>query len=478
MWARLAAMRVGANSEGGIMKGFYRQSLWLWMCVICQCGLLSGVANAEDSKRFLPSFVLITADTMRGDVAEVNGGPALTPALEEMAQTGWVFEKCFSTSMLTNPSHASIMTSTYSVDHGVYSNSRGISDEMDTIAELLKAAGYATGAVINFPHLNPNVSNLGQGFDKIIESTSEERGALEMAEVGLKVIMELRETNKPFFVWIHMTDPHAPYIKSHDYLSPKSPLGVSEAMYRVRKFSPGFQKNNEWFQRVFRNFRRTDVLLKRYVTEVEAVDTALARLRDGLGIIGASKSTYIVFTSDHGENLGERKQFFHHGGLYRETTHVPLLISGPKLEAKRIRELVQTIDIAPTILSMVGTKVPDAMRGWDLKPVVDGLVQGRDVVFSEHIFAQQVAARSKEGLLVYHRKDSGQFPAYPIKRGRYEYYDLLRDPDESKRINLRRKTARKLKQSVESFLKGGRKIKTKTPVDQDMASLRALGYLE
>jgi len=461
-----------------MMRAFFGQFIRLGVLLIFQVGLLSGVANAEDQKRILPSFILITADTMRGDVAGLNGGPALTPTLNEMAQNGWVFENCFSTSMLTNPSHASIMTSTYSVDHGVYSNSRGISDDMDTIAELLKTAGYATGAVINFPHLNPNVSNLGQGFDKIIESTSEERGALEMAEMGLKVIMDLRETNKPFFVWIHMTDPHAPYIKSHDYLSPKAPLGISEAMYRVRKYSPGFQKKNEWFQQVFRKFRRTDVLLKRYVTEVEVVDAALARIRDGLGVIGASNSTYIVFTSDHGENLGERKQFFHHGGLYRETTHVPLLISGPKLEAKRSRDLVQTIDIAPTILSMVGAKVPGTMRGRDLKPLVDGLVKGRDVVFSEHLFAQQVAARSKEGLLVYHRKDSRQFPAYPIKRGRYEYYDLLRDPDASKRVNLRRKDARELKKSLKRFLKGGRQIKTRAPTNQDMASLRALGYVE
>ena len=117
------------------------------------------------------NVILITADTMRGDVSSLDGGPVSMPNLHALAQNGWHFRNSYSNSMLTTPSHVSLMTSLYPRDHGIYDNQGGIDDDATTLAESLQNAGYFTAAVIGFPHLNPNVSNLGQGFEKIIPAS-------------------------------------------------------------------------------------------------------------------------------------------------------------------------------------------------------------------------------------------------------------------------------------------------------------------
>ena len=112
--------------------------------------------------------------------------------------------------MLTNPAHASLMTSLYPRDHGVYDNDSGIADGVPTLATQYQANGYATAAIINFPHLNPDVANLGQGFDTVQRGSLRERSAPAMTVAALELIATLPE---PWFVWLHYTDPHVPTIR-------------------------------------------------------------------------------------------------------------------------------------------------------------------------------------------------------------------------------------------------------------------------
>lgn len=157
--------------------------------------------RAADSVKHV---LLITVDTLRADVLGVAGGRARTPVLDALAAEGWWFEHSYSASMLTNPSHASIMTSLYPRDHGVYDNESGIAAGVPTLADAMRKDGRRTGAVLNFPHLNPSVSNLGQGFERVIEATKRERRAPEIADRTLELIDALSSDDPAapgWFVW-------------------------------------------------------------------------------------------------------------------------------------------------------------------------------------------------------------------------------------------------------------------------------------
>ena len=289
--------------------------------------------------------ILITIDTLRADYLGAYGGPARTPVFDRLAEQGWLFEDCSSTAMLTNPSHASILTSLYPRDHGVYDNQSGIQNGMRTIASALQRHGMRTAAVLGFPHLNPEVSNLGQGFDHVIRAQRRERSANDTSQRVLELIDSFDGQN--FFIWAHYVEPHAPY-------EPPFRVGLGAAppkmrripMRRAKRAAPAVQKNNRWFTRAFERYEHVDQLAQRYVREIEAADQGLGRLIEGLEDRSLS-DVAIVITSDHGENMGEHKLYFHHGGLYQPTVHVPLLVHAPNSSMGRIQEQVSTIDIAP-----------------------------------------------------------------------------------------------------------------------------------
>ena len=461
------------------------------LCVLglCWCALAACQGGSEQQVRTHPesappradNVILITIDTLRADVLEIHGGPAKTPVLSALARHGWWFESCTSASMLTNPSHASIMTSLYPRDHGVYDNQSGVPNGVGTIASALRAKGFETGALIGFPHLNPNVSNLGQGFGRVVLAGREERRARDTSQRALGLLDELR-ADRPFFLWVHYTDPHAPYEPPDD--CPPRPWSArpDRPIEDARRGAPGFQRKNEWFTQAFNRFGRTADLVARYVAEVEAADEGLGALVRGLQERGLARSTALVVTSDHGENLGDHDLYFHHGGLYPATTHVPLIIAVPGASPGRIGDPVATVDIAPTILSITHIPRWEPMRGQSLVPVALGQRAGRRHVFSEHMNAQLVAARSEDALLVIHRKTTKQFPSYPFESG---YRELWLPPVKSadpmggwRSVPARGDLAEDLERAVRSYLGAGLELTARTAISQDRDSLRALGYIE
>lgn len=432
-------------------------------------------ANEAEFKK-PTNVILITIDTLRADVLESYGGPARSNHLSALARHGWQFDACTSASMLTNPSHASIMTSLYLRDHGVYDNESGISPEVKTLAETLSRRGLQTAALIGFPHLNPNVSNLGKGFERVIKASRSERQALETSKRALSLIDEL-EGDSPFFLWVHYVDPHAPYDPPKEHLPRAWPGKPDRAMHHARNVSPGFQRKNPWFAKEFSQAKRTSELVSRYVAEVEATDQAIGFFRAGLKRRGLDGSTALVITSDHGENLGEQDLFFHHGGLYPQTTHVPLLVSVPGMKPARIPELVATVDIAPTILELLNAPRWEPMRGQDLTPVALGMHPGRQFVFSEHMNAQLVSVQSQERLMIVHRKSTGQFPSYRFVAGNSELFE--RSNEGWQAVNENEPAfSLELKQALDGYLGAGLRLSARPAMDQDRESLRALGYIE
>ncbi|MEM6730564.1 MAG: sulfatase, partial [Myxococcota bacterium] len=414
--------------------------------------------------------VLITVDTLRAEVLGTYGGPALTPEIDSWATRGQRFDRAFAAAMITNPSHASILTSLHPRDHGVYDNQSGIADPLRTLPSELRARGYATGAVVAFPHLNPEVANLGRGFDRFVPATRKERRAHEQVELTLSEIEALPSDR--FFFWLHIGDPHAPYEPLGE---PRTISPAKTPIRRATRVSPGFQRNNVWFRKVFKSIRHTEPFYDRYVAEVEAVDRALAALREGLAERGLWEKTLIVLTSDHGENFGENDLWFHHGGLHDSSVRVPLVIAGPGVQPEEREDLASHVDIAPTVLALLDSPRWEPMRGRELM----GEGPPARYAFSEHMLAQAVSVRDGEWLAILHRKNSRQFPNYPFTVGTRELW--RRNPNG---VHLRveaaahPEVAERLEQALEEYLGAGPTLHARRALQQDRESLRALGYIE
>lgn len=422
------------------------------------------------------SVVLITVDTLRADALGVHDGLAETPALDRLARTGWDFTRCFSASMLTNPSHASIMTSLYPRDHGVYDNESGVRADARTLALALSRHGMRTVAVIGFPHLNPEVSGLGAGFDKVVRAERTERRASDTTRAALTALDESAPTG-PFFLWVHYTDPHAPYEPPADVAVPALPMSTPMAV--AARAAPGFQRHNPWFQSVFRRERFAEALAARYLGEVSAADRAVGDLITGLTDRGRMGRTAVVVTSDHGEQFGEHRLWFHHGSLYNESVQVPLIVRAPGQTPARVDGLTATVDIAPTVLELVGAPRWEPMRGASLVDVARGLTPARSVVFSEHINGELASLRSPEATLIVHRKSSSQYPTYDLVAGKIEYYETREDPGEQRPLRPDGAGARALEAQLWRLVgRGGEPVARRASLQSNRESLRALGYIE
>jgi arylsulfatase A-like enzyme len=242
--------------------------------------------------------------------------------------------------------------------------------------------------------------------------------------------------------------------------------------------APPFQRGNSWFRQVLRRYDSVEEVIQRYLAEVEVADAGLGVLIAGLALRGLHERTVLVVTSDHGENLGEHGLYFHHGGLYRETVHVPLLVAVPGASPIRIGDQVETVDIAPTIADLLGVPTWQPMRGQSVRSLAVAGKGGREYAFSEHMLAQQLAVRGHQGTLILHRSSTRQFPTYAFVAGRREVYDHRQDPHEEADLGEGGPLAHLLGAALDQYLARGLQLAARPALDQDRESLRSLGYIE
>lgn len=274
--------------------------------------------------------VLITVDTLRWDaVGFAPPGPwrTPTPTLERLADKGRVFTQAVAHAPLTLPSHAAMLTGLYPYQHGVRENAGfRLQDEHSTLAEQLQGHGFETGAFVSAFVLDRRFG-LAQGFnvygDAIARDggfgVSERRGDETVAE-ALTWWQAHSATRR--FLWLHLFDPHAPY-----------ELHGADA----------------------------DQMEHPYRAEVAAVDKYLAPLLEPL--LDASSDALVIFTSDHGESLGDHGEETHGIFAYQSTLRVPLVLWGPGVNAGTDDRLARHVDLMPTVLRAVGLAVPEELPG-------------------------------------------------------------------------------------------------------------------
>ena len=334
-----------------------------------------------------PNLVLITMEATRPDHLGCYGDPrAGTPGLDQLAREGAIFTQVIAVAPLTLPSHVSILTGLYPPRHGVRDNQFKLLDAAPTLAEHLKARGYATAASVG-AHILAGDVGLQQGFDSYSGPKRLPRSAQFVVSDAIEAINRIK--GGPFFVWVQLDDPHTPYFPPPDY--------------RAR-----FSK-------------------RLYDGEIAYMDAQIKRLVDHLRASGLLDGTMVVATADHAESLGEHGEETHGLFLYDSTLKVPLIMRyPPRISAgKKFDGLVSGVDLVPTLLELMGLPAMASVQGESCAARLLGRdAPEREVVYAESFFGERAYGWVPLQAL---RSSTEKFVNGPEP----ELYDLERDPAET-----------------------------------------------
>ena len=429
--------------------------------------------------------VLITVDTLRADSLGSYGNPqVLSLNADRLVSGGTLFRQAFAQATTTSPSHASLMTSLYLQDHNVYSNFDALGDDPVTLAEAFKAQGFATFAIVNMRHLNPEVLNLAQGFDVYIHS-----GNMRRAGSTIDRFLQWVDTlppNKKFFAWLHVVDVHTPYHPPAPYdrfyygEDERDPRNRSLA--RIWPLLPLHMSDHPLFTAWLEGITDLSWVLAQYHGAVSYVDNELGRLLDALEDRQLLDRTAMVLTADHGECLGEHNMYFVHTGLYEPTVHVPLIMyfPGAELQGRQVRNVVELIDVYPTLLEYFNIRQSLPLRGHSLWPLMRGAVQPERLAFIEHAGRNLLALRSTRYKYIRHLRTNHLQPSYPFIAGKEELYDVQEDPGERQDLaKARPDVLQVFREEAQARQHDRMNIKSGTPTltRDTVEMLRALGYV-
>jgi arylsulfatase A-like enzyme len=401
--------------------------------------------------------VLVTFDTTRADHLGCYGNDTVdTPTVDALAAEGVRFERALSAIPITLPSHSTILTGKYPPGHGVRDNGLFVlAEEQETLAEILKGHGYATGAAVG---AFPLVARFGvdQGFDHFDDRLSSEglgvlgAGALaaprlffeerRAARVNEAVFDWLEAVSAdPFFLWVHYYDPHQP----HEPPPPYDQLYAND----------------------------------RYDGEIAYADESLGVLLDRLRSLGVYDRTLVVFTSDHGEGLGEHGELTHSYLVYDTTLHVPLIfrLPGGAGGGRVVAEPVRLVDLLPTILDLLELPVPDGLDGRSLETALEG-----GATSPRPHYAESLSARFNHNWGELRALYDGGWKY--IHGPRPELYDLGADPRELHDLaGAEPEVAERMRSALAGFLArraAASASVASVPDAETRERLQALGYLQ
>jgi arylsulfatase A-like enzyme len=419
--------------------------------------------------------VLVTIDTLRADHLGAYGYSRPTsPSIDLLAGQGVLFRTAESVQSATWPALASLHTSQYPGGHGVIWNGWHLREGIPTLAESLRANGYDTSAF-----LTNMTGTRHPGFSRLFLARGGDQADMDRRATDAAIEHLERAGDRRFFLWLHLLSPHADY-------SPPPP-------YDAAFTGPGASRLSGAIEALVdaraRGVRLSDAdvahVVALYDGEIAYVDTLVDRLLSALRERGLEQSTLVVFTADHGEDLHEHNRyFFHSPSMYSSSLHVPLILSWPGTLPAGIRtdHPASLVDIAPTVLSLLGLPASSSFLGVDLLP--GGKVPAeapRTVAFSE-TSGRIFAARTVDWRLVYNpEKLRPEAPGGPYPIGEVELYDLRRDPREQDDVAESRKdvladlTARIVAWQQRERRPGG--VPEQTLDDETREELQALGYV-
>jgi arylsulfatase A-like enzyme len=426
--------------------------------------------------------VLITIDTTRADRLSAYGYDRETaPNLAALARRGVTFEAAVSQSVSTPPSHASILTGINPPRHGLRKLTGGaLPSDAVTLAEILSDRGFDTAAFVSGVPLRREMG-LAQGFRLYEDAIDSRRGERTALETNAAVKKWLAVRGQRVFLWVHYFDPHAPYlppVRCREQFVGRSVDDAEHAFGRNANTLTNYSGRGPDFSEAY-----VELMRQLYDAEVRCMDDAIGELLVMLETGGIMKDAIAAVVADHGESLGEHGYYFGHWDVLWENARVPFILVHPggqlgqvKLRGRRVRSIVRTTDLMPTVLGWLGLPIPENLDGRDLMP----LLQGKEMV-SREAYTEQLesfpfyALRTDEWLFLerHERAAKRHLPRQRLfkRQGASEGLEDVADRYPSIRDRLARR--------VVTLRAAGRSTgNTSAPISKEVEDqLRALGYL-
>ena len=376
------------------------------------------------------NVLLVTIDTLRADHLGAYGyRRATSPRIDAFARGAVVFDDAYSFWPKTRGSFVAMLTGRRDSLTGYGKTHQVLLDFNPTLASVLREAGYQTAAVVD----NGNVAarhGYAKGFETYRETWQEKELATEMDRTraissAAAVFFKRSAASRPFFLWLHYVNPHAPY-------TPPAPYDTAfldeQALAGPRlTVVPGFHGGipRQW---AVPGQDRVGYYSAQYDGEIAAVDQEVGRVLNALRGSGAWDRTLVVLTSDHGESLGEHGYYFDHGeDVFEPSLRIPLIVSLPGTLPGRSGVLASTLDVLPTILDAVKVSYPPDLSGSSLL----GTLRSQVVRDGKKLYARNDrnlnAAWDRNMKIVATPQESGGW--------RFALYDRLRDPGEGKDVS-------------------------------------------
>ena len=371
-----------------------------------------------------PNVVLITVDTLRADRLSGYGyGRPTSPAIDRLLARGARFDQARTVEPLTNPACSSMITSLHPHEHGATRNGLRMRPKLDSLPRELDRRGYQTAAFVANWTLKDKLSGLGEHFERFDEVFTRKRWlglfaaeatAEDVNEAAIAWLDGHAGRRRPVFLWVHYVEPHAPY-ELHEKMAKR--IGVAKS---------GAGKSD------------------RYDTEVAYVDQAIGTLMRRIeGDRRLAGNTLVVFTSDHGESLGEHDYWGHGRHLYEPGLRIPLAYWWPgRIRPQKVDDPATLLDLAPTVLGLLGHEPPQAFRGFDWSGVLAGTARpdpDRRTWYQAHkgavLSIQEAGPARKDGLLELAMVTGTRKEIVQVNQREHYVFDLSRDPGERRNLN-------------------------------------------
>ncbi len=454
-----------------------RFGIWPWgrTGVVCLgllglgLGGLRLAAAAEPAAKLArhPDILIVTVDTLRVDRVSAYGyRRPTTPHIDALLAKGVRFKQARVPEPLTAPAMASMVTSLFPHEHGTTRNGLRIRPGLASFARILERQGYETAAFVGNWTLKDQLSGLAEHFGSFHEVFTRKRWMFWFAEATAEDLTaetlawidgHLDRSRHPFLAWVHYVEPHAPY-RMQSELAPG--LGIRDG---------GKASASD-----------------RYDTEVAFVDRSIGELL--AGVEKTSRPTLIFFASDHGESLGEHDYWGHGRHLYDATLHIPMGFSWDgEIEPRTVDEPASLLDLAPTVLGLVGLPVPSAFRGFDWSPVLAGRAEPPSDRVTHHqahkgaVQGDGTGNARRKGLLAVGRIAGRQKEILRVRSGRRRVFDLTRDAGERRDLADGAEASTELTdwlQQVRAGLTASDELPAPALDEESLEQLRALGYID
>ena len=433
---------------------------------------------AQLGKLAKPNLILISIDCLRSDHLGTYGYERNTsPNLDRFAEDGVVFETAVSTSSWTLPTHMSMMTGLMPSFHGATKWEK-LDRSVPYLPEILADHGYQTTGVASWVYVS-QVYGFERGFDvyRVLEDPTA-RDVIDAAIEQLRM-----KTGQNHFLFMHLLDPHWPYLPPNDFLErfgPR-PRDISDLQDLILRAEPPPSETER------------DEIIRLYDGEIAFTDQELGRFFEQLKVLGLYDHSLIIVTADHGEAFYEHGHWQHSQTLYEEIIRIPMIVKWPGDSLKgRIRAQVSQVDVFASVLQGAGIE-PPTTEPFNLRELADSERR----VSEERVVISEVTWRSPKetSMKVSFRTERMKFLttlAGPVgddlgvsETRQEELYDLVADPDE--RTNLAAERSEELASfqgRVRSFIDGARAQRStrqgqQIELDEELLErLRALGYVD